>query len=207
MLVTRMRPKRMYKRSVQYMQHCRNAGGTLVYGVCSIQLRTLTYLIKGALPIPRHSRETINLLVELIRETNTGTDEDAADATGADACALLLEIWFTDERHRSLIWALQKGVLRLLMELNFRTGGRITDILSDLSYVCKRSIFLPVARTLGEVSPQSSFRFAEMHSEVNGADLDIQHRERLKVMNSLLPEKLCGNEEVRPTCNEFVANQ
>ncbi|KAL1693979.1 hypothetical protein GGG16DRAFT_122833 [Schizophyllum commune] len=167
MLVTRMRPKRMYKRSVQYMQHCRNAGGTLVYGVCSIQLRTLTYLIKGALPIPRHSRETINLLVGLIRETNTGTDEDAADATGADACALLLEIWLTDERHRSLIWALQKGLLRLLMELNFRTGGKITDI---LSYVCKRSIFLPVARTLGEVNPQSSFRFAKMHSEVNGTD-------------------------------------
>ncbi|KAL1700017.1 hypothetical protein EV121DRAFT_283680 [Schizophyllum commune] len=185
MLVTRMRPKRMYKRSV-------NAGGTLVYGVCSIHLRTLTYLIKGALPIPRHSRETINLLVGLIRETNTGTDEDAADATGADACALLLEIWPTDERHRSLIWALQKGLLRLLMELNFRTGGRITDI---LSYVCKRSIFLPVARTLGEVSPQSSFRFAKMHSEVNGTDVDIQYRDRLKVLDSLLPEKLCGNDE------------
>ena len=189
----------MYKRSVQYMQHCRNAGGTLVYGVCSIQLRTLTYLIKGALPIPRHSRETVNLLVELIRETDTGTDADAAEATGADACALLLEIWLTDERHRSLIWALQKGVLRLLMELNFRTSGRITHI---LSYVCKRSVFLPVARTLEEVCPQSSFRFAKMHSEVNGTDVDIQYRERLKVLDSLLPEKLCGNDEVRLACNK-----
>ncbi|KAL1730885.1 hypothetical protein EV714DRAFT_283796 [Schizophyllum commune] len=187
MLVTRMRPKRMYKRAVQYMQYCRNAGNTLVYG-----LRTLTFLIKGALAIPCHSRQTIHLLVELLRETNRGTDEEAADATGADACALLEEIWLTDEGHRSLIWALQKGVLHLLMELNVRTSGRITHI---LSYVCKRSIFLPVARTLGEVSPQSSFRFAKMHSEVNGTDVDIQYRERLKVLDSLLPEKLCGNDE------------
>ncbi|KAI5885623.1 uncharacterized protein SCHCODRAFT_02557169 [Schizophyllum commune H4-8] len=192
MLVTRMRPKHMYKRAVQYMQYCRNAGGTLVYGVCSIQLRTLTYLVKGALPIPRHSRKTIDLLVDLIRETNRGTDEDAAEATGADACALLHDVWTTDEGHRSLIRALQKGLLRLLMELNFQTSGRITHI---LSYVCKRSIFLPVARTLGEVCPQSSFRYAKMHSEVNGTEVDIQHRERLKVMHSLLPEKLCGNEE------------
>lgn len=199
MLVTRMRPKRMYKRAVQYMQYCRNAGNTLVYGVCSIQLRTLTFLIKGALAIPCHSRQTIHLLVELLRETNRGTDEEAADATGADACALLEEIWLTDEGHRSLIWALQKGLLHLLMELNFRTSGMITHI---LSYVCKRSVFLPVARTLEEVCPQSSFRFAKMHSEVNGTDVDIQYRERLKVLDTLLPEKLCGNDEVRLACNK-----
>ncbi|KAI5894951.1 uncharacterized protein SCHCODRAFT_02746394 [Schizophyllum commune H4-8] len=194
MLMTRMLPSHFYRCAVRNLQYCKDAEGVLEPDMCSSQFRALNYLAQSTMPIPLHSRETIHLLVQLLREANLGTDE-STKLPGAYACLLLHKIWSTAEDDRSLVWALRMGVLPLMMKLS--AGGQTTAGLSALSaYIFKRSVFLPVARVLGEIHPAITPEFTFSHVKIcTDLSLDAQYLERLAIMKTLDPESKCGNDE------------
>ncbi|KAI5887317.1 uncharacterized protein SCHCODRAFT_02705795 [Schizophyllum commune H4-8] len=155
LLVTGMRPKRLYRQIVENICLCRDTEGALVVDVCREHFHTMGAFIWQALTIPHHSRDTIRMLVELFveLEARSSTHDKSKDAA-IMACRFLLQIWCTSEDDRSLLRALQLGVLPKMISLNVRTDGQITRI---LAFIFKRSIFFPVARLLGDKHPVPLF--------------------------------------------------
>ncbi|KAI4520790.1 hypothetical protein K525DRAFT_270470 [Schizophyllum commune Loenen D] len=208
MLVTRMPPSHLYRCAVRNLQYCKDAEGVLEPDMCSNQFRALNFLAQSTMPIPLHSRETIRLLVQLLRKALLATDE-SAKLPGAYACLLLHKIWTTAEDDRSLVWALRMGVLPLMMKLSAATSGQPAAGLTALSaYIFKRSVFLPVARALGEVhpdiTPEFTFRRVKVCTDLS---LDAQYLERLAIMKTLNPEGKCGNGECPHTHSEGAPKQ
>ncbi|KAL1663953.1 hypothetical protein GGF50DRAFT_127603 [Schizophyllum commune] len=141
LLVTRMRPRRLYRQVVENIRLCRDAEGALVANACRDHFRAMASFVRNALTIPRHSRDTIRILVELLGEleARSSTDEESKEAV-LEACNLLFQIWYTSEDDRSLLRALRLGVLPKMVSLNVQTEGVLINI---LAYVFKRSIFFP----------------------------------------------------------------
>ncbi|KAL1683043.1 hypothetical protein EV122DRAFT_202457 [Schizophyllum commune] len=191
LLVTRMRPRRLYRQVVENIRLCRDAEGALVANACRDHFRAMASFVRNALTIPRHSRDTIRILVELLGEleARSSTDEESEEAV-LEACNLLFQIWYTSEDDRSLLRALRLGVLPKMVSLNVQTEGVLINI---LAYVFKRSIFFPVARLLGDMHPAPLFQFARMDSMVDGAKLDQEYTGRYMLARTLAHITMCGN--------------
>ncbi|KAL1690937.1 hypothetical protein GGG16DRAFT_125328 [Schizophyllum commune] len=195
LLVTRMRPRRLYRQVVENIRLCRDAEGALVANACRDHFRAMASFVRNALTIPRHSRDTIRILVELLGEleARSSTDEESEEAV-LEACNLLFQIWYTSEDDRSLLRALRLGVLPKMVSLNVQTEGVLINI---LAYVFKRSIFFPTCIPPRCSNSREWTAWWTVPSWIRSTLDDICLRERLRRLESHWSRH-------KPKCREYA---
>ncbi|KAL1693975.1 hypothetical protein GGG16DRAFT_48142 [Schizophyllum commune] len=188
------RTRRLYRSAVECLWYCRDDRGDFNPEVVNGHLNAILFLVEDAMPIRLYPRDVVLSVVQLIYKTESHP-LDTQTPLAMLACKLLHRIWSTADDNRSLIWALKAGVLPLMMSLNKKLGDY--DVSRAVMFALERSVFLPVARTLGGLENQSCFKQSELGEELdpNGfteGELELRFRIMRDLSDAL---KICANDQ------------
>ncbi|KAL1676177.1 hypothetical protein EV122DRAFT_292059 [Schizophyllum commune] len=123
--------------------------GALCIAIIQEHLSLVDYIAEQVVPLPCHARDVVRSLVDVIRKLARIPGQSARGAAD-NACTILLSIWWTAKDYRSVVWALNDGILESFALLaRAQVSSPRSDVLRELlTHIGIQSILLPVTRAI-----------------------------------------------------------
>ncbi|KAI5896013.1 uncharacterized protein SCHCODRAFT_02685124 [Schizophyllum commune H4-8] len=145
MAVVGHRAGRLHRKAMICLKLCAQSRYAEAASMTSNQISAMRFLVKHVLPMPCFPRDFVRDIVHITRLLQGQNQIDNAVA----GCRLLEDVWEKAADDRSIIWAINAGIMPVLIAVN--REGYLTP---TMKIVVKRTVFLPVARALAKKHPE-----------------------------------------------------
>ncbi|TRM58365.1 hypothetical protein BD626DRAFT_634052 [Schizophyllum amplum] len=181
-------PRRFYRRFVHLVDRlvratdphsaiCSNADST-VSSAAMNQLSLMAILSNLLLPAAWQGRDVVRTLVRMVRFL-LDRPGDALEAAES-ASTVLLGMWQAADDRRSLVWALQDGLLDMVLELNAMRPTYVTGKM--IGWISQQAMYVNVLRALSPGGEPIPF---------GNEEVDTTMQERVAILQSSFG-KMCG---------------
>ncbi|KAL1686518.1 hypothetical protein GGG16DRAFT_64158 [Schizophyllum commune] len=182
------RAGRLYRKAMFCLKLCVKSRHGEAASMTSSQISAMRFLVKHVLPMPCFPRDFVRDIVRITCILQRRNRIDNAVA----GCRLLEDVWEKATDDRSIIWAINAGIMPVLIAVN--RDGYLTP---TMKIVVKRTVFLPVARTLARKHPEGlELRDGGMQPDI-AVPMHEELADRMDTAKNYI-HGICSNRKVRP---------